>query len=101
VGGDQVGEIGEERAALKAAGGGGREGAFGESLPVVALGAERDFAVDDRCAERALGGVVGRLDALDGDERPERGPDLEQIVGEASVPAGASALGRGVLEQLS
>jgi hypothetical protein len=44
---DQFAEIGEQRAALKAAGGGGRERAFGESLAVLALGAERDFSVDD------------------------------------------------------
>ena len=48
-------------------------------------------------AERALGGVVGRLDAVDGGEGPERGPDLEQVVGELAVPAGAPALRAGVL----
>src|SRR4051794_24123599 len=76
VGGDQVAEIGEQRAALQAAGGGGRERALGESLAVLALAAERDLAVDDRCSQRALGGVVGRLDAVGGGERPQRRPDL-------------------------
>src|SRR5206468_346002 len=33
------------------------------------------------------------------DERPERGPDLEQVVGEAAVVLGALAVARGVLEQ--
>jgi hypothetical protein len=55
----------------------------------------------DRRAERAFGGVVGGLDAWDGDEGPERGPDLEQVVREPPVPARALALGAGVLEQLS
>ena len=86
---------------LEAAGAGGGERAFGESLAVVALGAEREFSVDDRCAERALGGVVRRLDAVDGDERPERGPDLEQVVREPPVPASAPALRAGVFEQLA
>ncbi len=48
VGDEQFAEIGEQRAVLLAAGGGGRQRAFGESLAVVALGAEGDFAVDDR-----------------------------------------------------
>ena len=63
LGGDRSREVGEQPAALKAAGGGGRERTLGESLSVLALGAKRDFPVDDRCAERALGRVVGRLDA--------------------------------------
>jgi hypothetical protein len=62
------------------------------------LGAERHFAVDDRRAERAFGWVVGRLDARDGDERPERGPDLDQVVGELSVPAIARLLRPRLLE---
>jgi hypothetical protein len=33
---------------LESAGCGGREGAFGESLAGFALGAEREFSVDDR-----------------------------------------------------
>ena len=51
-------------------------------------------------AERAFGGVVGRFDAVDGGEGPERGPDLEQVVGELAVPAVAPALRAGVFEQL-
>jgi hypothetical protein len=57
--------------------------------------------VDDRAAERSLGGVVGRFDRGVGDERPQRRPDLEQIVGEASVVASALALAAGVFEQPS
>ena len=98
VGDDQLAEVGEQRAALLAAGGGGRQGTFGESLTVVALGAERHFAVDDRRAERALGRVVCRLDPVDGGECPERGSDLEQVVGELAVPAIARLLRRGLLE---
>ena len=41
-------KLGYLRKALEAAGGGGREPAFGESLTAVALGAERDLSVDDR-----------------------------------------------------
>ena len=36
--------------------------------------------MDDGAAERTFGGIVGRLDAFDGDERAARGPDLEQVV---------------------
>jgi|SRR5581483_3525497 len=46
-------------------------------------------------------GVVGRLDAFDADERPERWPDLEQLVGEDAVVAGALALAPGALEQFA
>jgi hypothetical protein len=101
VGGDQFAEVGEERAALLSAGCGGRERALSKPLAVVALGAEREFSVDDRCSKRAFGGVVGRLDPLDRGEGLERGPDLEQVIGEAPVPASAAALRAGVLEQRS
>src|SRR6266542_5682366 len=80
VGGEQLGEVAEERAALEAAGERGGEGAFDEAFAVVRAAAVGEFAVDDGPAERAFGGVVGRLDSLDGDERPECGPDLEQLV---------------------
>lgn len=69
--------------------------------PVSVLRTERDFSVDDRSTERAFGGVGGRLDPVGVGEGPERGPDREQVVGELVVPAGAPALGAGVLEQLS
>jgi hypothetical protein len=52
-----------------------------------------------RVAERSLGGVVRRGDAFDGQERPERGPDLQEVVREPAVVFGAGALARGVLEQ--
>jgi hypothetical protein len=54
-------------------------GAFGEAFAVPAGGAVGELSVDNRCSERAFGGVVGRLDALDGGERSERGPHLEQV----------------------
>src|SRR5918999_1789762 len=78
VGGERLSEVLEERALSLAAGGGGGEGAFGEPF----------------------GLVVGRFDGSVGDECPERGPDLEQVVGEAPVVAGALALAAGVFEQL-
>jgi len=40
VGDNQVAEIGEQRAVLQAACGGGGERAFGEALAIVALAAE-------------------------------------------------------------
>jgi hypothetical protein len=52
VGGDQFAEVGEQRAALQSAGGGGRQGTLGESLTVLALGAEGDFSVDDEEPDR-------------------------------------------------
>ena len=57
--------------------------------------------MDDRRAQRAFGGVVGRLDRVGGGKGPERWPDLEEVVGELAVPAGAPALRAGVFEQLS
>ena len=53
--------------------------------------------MDDRAAQRSLGGVVGRLDPLDRDKGPKRGPDLQQVAGEAAVVAGALALASGAL----
>jgi hypothetical protein len=91
----------KQRALLLAAGRGGRERALGESLAVVAAGAVGELSVDDRAAERAFGGIVGRFDrGVDG-EGPQRGPDLEEVVGESSVMAGAFALAGGVFEQRS
>jgi hypothetical protein len=52
--------------------------------------------VDHGAAERTLRGAVGQLDPFDRDEGPESGPDLEQIVGEPAVQAGALAVAAGV-----
>ena len=57
------------------------------------------LSVDHGGAERPFGGVVGRLDAGVGGEGPQRGPDLEQVVGEHAVKAGAFAVAPGALEQ--
>ena len=76
-------------------------GTLGEPLASVALGAEGEFSVDDRFSERSLSGVVGGLDLVDRGEGPERGPDLEQVVGELPVPAVAPSLGAGLFEQPS
>lgn len=56
--------------------------------------------MDDWAAERAFGGVVGRLDGGVGRERPQCGPDFEQVVGEAPVVLGAGTFAAGVFEQL-
>ena len=45
---------------------------------------------------RSAGLLVGSI-AVDGGEGPERGPDLEQVVGELAVPAGSPALWAGCL----
>ena len=57
------------------------------------MAAEREFAVDDGAAQRALGVVVGRLDAGDGRERPERGPELEQVARDPARALVARRLG--------
>ena len=74
--------------------------AFREPFAAGAVGAERDFSVDDRAAQCAFGGVVRWFDSVCGGEGPECRPDVEQVVGEPPVPAGAPALGGGVFEQL-
>jgi hypothetical protein len=51
---------------LQATGDGSRESALDESLAGLALVAQSEFSVDGLCAERAFGGVAGRLDVLDG-----------------------------------
>lgn len=84
---------------LEAAGLGDRQHALGEALAGVGLAAERDLAVDDRAAQPAFGGVVGRLDAVDLGERPQGGPELEQVAREDGNLAVLGALARGALEQ--
>ncbi len=56
-----LGEIGEQRAPLQAAGGVRGEQPRDAPLALLGLAAERELAVDDRAAQRALGVVVGRL----------------------------------------
>jgi hypothetical protein len=75
------------------------EGAFGEAFAVVAAGALGEFSVDDGTAERAFGGVVGWFDGGVGGEGPERRPDVQQVLGEPAVVAGARGLARGVLDE--
>src|SRR5664279_1849693 len=101
VGGEQVAEVGEQRPVLQAASDRGRQGALGESFVIIGLVAVGQFSVDDRSAERSFGRVVGRGDAGDGDERPERRPELEQVVREAAVQPVACAAVGGMLEQLA
>ena len=52
-------------------------------------------------AERSLSGVVGGVDAGDRDERPERGPQLQEVVREPAKQAVAFAAVAGMLEQLA
>ena len=89
---EHVGQVGEERAALQAAGDRGREQPLGGGLAALGLAAERELAVDHRPAQGALGPVVGRLHALDLDEGPKRRPDLQQVLGEAPGELVAPAL---------
>jgi hypothetical protein len=59
LGGEDIGEVGEERASLQAAGVGGGEQALDRALAGLGLAAERELAIDDRAAQSALGAVVG------------------------------------------
>src|SRR6266540_6778093 len=99
VGGEGLGEVGEERLFAEPAGDRGGEEPLDGAFASVGLAAEREFAVDDGAAEAALGMVVGRLDAVGVGEGPEGGPALEEVPGELAVVLGARALAGGVLEQ--
>src|ERR1019366_4303269 len=99
VGGEQVAQVNEQRSALQSAGDRGGQCALDEALAVLGSAAVGELAVDDRAAERALGGIVRGLDPLGRHERPQRRPDLQEVVGEAAVQTGALALARGLLEQ--
>src|SRR5450759_2946715 len=99
LGGEHVAEVGKERAPLQAAGDRGREQPLDGALPPSGLAAERELAVDDRPAQAAFGGVVGRLDAGHAGEAPEGRPALQQVPREAAVAAVAGALARRLLEQ--
>src|SRR6266536_1981470 len=81
-GGEGVAEGCVERAPLQPAGLIDGEEAFDRALAAFGLAAEGELAIDDGGAQAAFGGVVGRLDLGDGREAPERGPELEQVVGE-------------------
>jgi hypothetical protein len=52
-------------------------------LAFLGLAVEGELAVDDGAAEGSLGVVVGRLHPRGGSERPERGPDLQEVAGHA------------------
>jgi len=69
---------------LEAAAGGGSEEPFDASFTGVGLAAEGELAVEDGAAEAQFGVVVGRFDAgAVGEGR--RGPDFEQVAGEAAA----------------
>ena len=69
----------EDVALLQPQAGHDGEHALDEGASALALGAKARPAPDDRGSNRALGGVVGGLDARDADERPERRLDLEDL----------------------
>jgi hypothetical protein len=58
VGGEQVAQVNEQRSALQSAGDRGGQCALDEALAVLGSAAVGELAVDDRAAERALGGIV-------------------------------------------
>jgi len=99
AGAEDVGQVGEERASLEAAGDRGGEQSFDRSLALLGIDAKREFAVDDGAAEAAFGVVVGRLDPVGVGEGPERGPAVEEILGKGAVVLGARAFPRCVFEQ--
>lgn len=86
-------------AILLATGGAHRQDAFDERIASGALGAKTAFPPQYGGPQRPFGRVVGRLDPVDGDEGPERRPDLQEFVGEDAVVAGARAFASGLLEQ--
>ena len=91
--GEGVAEVGVERAALQPAGLVDGEQPFDRAFPTLGTAAERELAVDDGGAQPALGSVVGRLDIGNVGERPERGLELEQVLGErAHVPLPTPAI---------
>src|SRR5713226_8853539 len=101
VGGEGLGEVGEERLVAEPAGDRGGEESFDGAFAVFGLAAERELAVDDGAAEAAFGVVVGRFDAVGVGEGPEGGPALEEVAREVAVVLGARAFAGGVLEQRS
>src|SRR6266542_1051495 len=85
--GQGVAEVGVERAALQPAGLVDGEQPFDCAFAAWGSAAERELAVDDGGAQTALGGVVGRLDIGNVGERPERWPELQEVLRErAHVP---------------
>src|SRR5439155_20589239 len=98
---EDVGEVGEERALLQAAGDGRREQPLDGAFALVCLAAEGELAVDDGAAEAAFGVVVGWLDAVGVGEGPECGPAVEEVVGELAVVLRPRAFPGGVLEELA
>src|SRR6266699_418219 len=98
---DGLAQVGEQRAALQAAGGVRREQPRDAQLATRGLAAERELAVDDRRAQRSLGVVVGRLDAGVGGERPQRRPGLQEVARHAAAALVARALrGEGADDRL-
>src|SRR6266568_1490659 len=101
VGGEGLGEVGEEGLFAEPAGDRGGEQPLDGAFASFGLAAEREFAVDDGAAEAALGMVVGRFDAVGVGEGPEGGPALEEVSREVAVVLGARAFAGGLLEQRS
>ena len=64
MGGEGLGEVGEERLLAEPAGDRGGEESFEAAFAAFGLGAVRELAVDDCAAEAAFGVVVGRLDVV-------------------------------------
>jgi hypothetical protein len=68
------------------------EQALDRAFAALRPAAEGELAVDDSGAQAALGGVVGRLDVGDVGERPERRPELQEVLRErAHVPLPSSS----------
>ena len=68
---DRGGQIVEGTAILLAAGFDDREHGLNEATATGALCAERKLAPDHRVSQRALAGVLGRLDLFVTDQRPQ------------------------------
>ncbi len=101
--GRRVDEVRQDGTALEHAGLACRADPIDPAAAGLRLGAQLDLADDHAVAERAFGGVVGRVDAGDFAERPERGVLVQQSGGEAAglLVASADALLKQRLEVLA
>jgi hypothetical protein len=97
-GGESVGEVGVERAAVQPTGLVEGEQSLDHAFAALGAAAEGELAVDDGGAQAALGGVIGRLDVGHLGKRPERRPELEQVLGKRAHVSLALA-GRAPFEQ--
>ncbi len=84
VSGEGLGEKRQERTRALATGGGHGQDALDKPQAALAVGAKRPFTPQDSRTHGAFSGIIGRLDARDGDECPQRPRQLEQFGAETA-----------------